>query len=144
VDRGRTATKRHLITDGQGVPLAAALTAANINDYGQLLPLLDRVALGEHGQGRLLLADRGYDAKAVRAGISARGFEPRIPVRNPRGQGRRRDSLARERSPIERTFAWLSWMRRLATRWERRDELYLAFLQLGCAIVCWRRLSKAL
>jgi transposase len=141
VDRGRTATKRHLITEGQGLPLAVALTAANVNDYGQLLPLLDQVAVEPGGQ---VLADRGYDAKAVRDGINARGFEPRVAQRNRPGEGRKRDSLARERAAIERTFAWLASMRRLATRWERRDDLYLGFLQLGCAIVCWRRLRRAL
>ena len=142
MDRGRTASKRHLITDGHGVPRAAALTAANVNDYGQLLPLLDQ--LPRAGDGRQVLADRGYDANAVRIGISARGFQPRVAERNRPGQGRRRDSLARERSAIERTFAWLSYLRRLATRWERRDDLYLGFLLLGCAIVCWRRLRQAL
>jgi transposase len=141
VDRGRTASKRHLISEGQGLPLAAALTAANVNDYGQLLPLLDRVAVKPGGQ---VLADRGYDSKAVRDGISERGFEPRIARRNRPGEGRKRDSLARERSVIERTFAWLGAMRRLATRWERRDDLYLGFLLLGCAILCWRRLRRAL
>jgi transposase len=130
--------------DGDGLPLAVALTAANINDYGQLLPLLDAAGDGVHGQGRLVLADRGYDSRAVREGICARGYEPRISVRNKHGEGRKRDSLARERSVIERTLAWLSYMRRLATRWERRDELYLAFLTLGCALVCWRRLARAL
>jgi transposase len=144
VDRGRTASKRHLIVDGQGVPLALALTAANINDYGQLLPLLDAAGGGVQGEGRLVLADRGYDSRAVRAGIVARGYEPRIAVRNKHGQGRQRDALARERTAVERTFAWLSYMRRLATRWERRDDLYLAFLTLGCAIVCWRRLVRTL
>jgi transposase len=144
VDRGRTACKRHLIVDGQGTPLAVALTAANINDYGQLLPLVDAAGGGVHGRGRLVLADRGYDSRAVRAGILARGYEPRIAVRNKHGEGRKRDSLARERTAIERTFAWLSYMRRLATRWERRADLYLAFLTLGCALVCWRRLARAL
>ena len=141
MDRGRTATKRHLICDGSGLPLAAGLTAANVNDYGQLLPLLDQVQVAP---GRQVLADRGYDAKAVREGIAARGHEPRVAHRNRPGAGRRRDSQARERAVIERTFAWLSWMRRLATRWERRDDLYLGFLLLGCAIVCWRRLRAAL
>jgi transposase len=141
VDRGRTATKRHLITDGAGLPLGVAITAANVNDYGQLLPLLDQVAVGP---GRQVLADRGYDSKAVREGISERGFEPRVAQRNRPGEGRKRDSLARERSTIERTFAWLAAMRRLATRWERRDDLYLGFLLLGCALVCWRKLRRAL
>src|SRR3954466_10403192 len=86
-------------------------------------------------------ADRGYDAQAVRDGVSARGFTPRISHRNRPGGGRKRDAQARERSVIERTFAWLSSLRRLATRWERRDELYLAFLQLGSALICWRRLN---
>lgn len=144
MERGRSACKRHLICDGQGLPLAVSLTAANVNDYGQLLPLLDVAAGGEPGQGRLVLADRGYDSRAVRAGIEARGYQPRIAVRNKHGEGRRRDSLARERTAIERTFAWLSYMRRLAIRWERRDELYLAFLTLGCALVCWRRLARTL
>jgi transposase len=144
VDRGRTATKRHVITEGKGLPLGVSLTAANINDYGQLLPLLDRLELRSLGTGAEVLGDRGYDAKAVRDGISERGLTPRISQRNRPGEGRKRDSLARERNAIERTFAWLSWMRRLATRWERRDELYLAFLLLGCSIVCWRRLSRSL
>jgi transposase len=144
VDRGRKASKRHLIVDGRGVPLAVAVTAANVNDYGQLLPLVDQAGGGAHGDGRLILADRGYDSRAVRDGIRARGYEPRIPTRNRRGQGTTHDTLARERSVIERTFAWLSYMRRLAIRWERRDDLYLALLNLGCAIVCWRHLAAAL
>jgi transposase len=144
VDRGRKASKRHLIVDGRGVPLAVAVTAANVNDYGQLLPLVDQAGGGVHGDGRLVLADRGYDSRAVRDGIRARGYEPRIPTRNRRGQGTTHDTLARERSVIERTFAWLSYMRRLAIRWERRDDLYLALLTLGCAIVCWRHLAAAL
>ena len=60
MDRGRTATKRHLISEGQGLPLAVALSAANVNDYGQLLPLLDQVEPEPGGQ---VLADRGYDAE---------------------------------------------------------------------------------
>jgi transposase len=142
VDRGRSATKRHLITDGCGLPLAVSLTAANVNDYHQLLPLLDEAAIAESGAA--VLADRGYDARAVREGISERGLQPRVSHRNRPGAGRARDRQAHERAVIERTFAWLSYLRRLATRWERRADLYLAFLLLGCAIVCWRRLNAAL
>jgi transposase len=115
-----------------------------VNDYGQLLPLLDALTDQLPTAGCSVLADRGYDAKAVRDGINERGFHERVSRRNRPGQGRKRDPLASERNPIERTFAWLSWMRRLATRWERRDDLYLGFLLLGCSIVCWRRLARSL
>jgi len=144
VDRGRSATKRHLISEGRGLPLGVLLSAANVNDYGMLLPLVDALYGNAPGAGRLVLADRGYDSNAIREGLLARGFEPCISQRNRPGQGRKRDSQARERSVIERTFAWLSYLRRLATRWERRDDIYHAFLLLGCAIICWRRLATSL
>jgi transposase len=92
---------------------------------------------------RLLLADRGYDSRAVRAGVCERGHEPGISERNKPHTGRKRDARARERQAIERTFSWLGAMRRLATRWERHDEIYLAFLSLGCAVICSRTLAKA-
>ncbi|MFF8918976.1 hypothetical protein ACF08M_38170 [Streptomyces sp. NPDC015032] len=33
--------------------------------------------------------------------------------------------------------------KRLAVRWERRTELYDAFITLACSLICWRRLKKA-
>jgi transposase len=122
--------------------LAVAAGPANLTDNGGLLPLLDLWRGGRLGDGRQVLADRGYDSQAIRVGVLERGYTPRIAKRGRPGQGRRADTQARERSVIERTFAWLSYFRRLATRWERRGELYLAFLQLGCALVCWRRLER--
>ncbi|MBS2545302.1 hypothetical protein KGQ19_00320 [Catenulispora sp. NL8] len=44
---------------------------------------------------------------------------------------------------IEGTIALLHWFRRLRIpriRWEIRDGIHEAFLTLGCAIICWRRL----
>jgi hypothetical protein len=34
-------------------------------------------------------------------------------------------------------------LRRLRTRYERDDGLHLAFMLLGCAVVCQRRLRAA-
>ena len=41
---------------------------------------------------------------------------------------------------MERTFAHLHNLRRLRTPYERSDQLHLAFMLLGCAVVCQRRL----
>ncbi len=70
VNRGRSGSKYHLITDGHGTPLAALLTGGNLNDVTRLLPLLDAVPpiRGRVGRPRCkpdsLLADRGYDHDA--------------------------------------------------------------------------------
>jgi hypothetical protein len=42
-DRGRPGTKRHLITDRRGIPLAFALTGANVHDSVPFEELLDAV-----------------------------------------------------------------------------------------------------
>jgi transposase len=48
--------------------------------------------------------------------------------------------LGRQRWVVERTFAHLHNPRRLRIRYERNDQLHLAFMLLGCAVVCQRRL----
>jgi hypothetical protein len=42
---------------------------------------------------------------------------------------------------IERTLAWLAKYRRLAIRYERRDDIHEAFLHLGCSLICLNYLS---
>jgi hypothetical protein len=43
---------------------------------------------------------------------------------------------------VERAFAHLHWFRRLRIRWEIRDDIHEAFLALGCALICWRRMKS--
>jgi hypothetical protein len=71
-DRAKLGSKRHLICDGRGVPLAIQLTGANRNDSQQALALVDAIQplQGERGRPRhrpdVVLGDRGYDAEAIR------------------------------------------------------------------------------
>ncbi len=56
-DRARRGSKRHLICDGRGVPLAVRLTGANRNDSQEALALVDAIPrctahAGDPGSGR--------------------------------------------------------------------------------------------
>jgi len=42
---------------------------------------------------------------------------------------------------VERTIGLFHWFRRLRIRWEIRDDTREAFLELGCALICWRRVQ---
>jgi len=144
VDRGRSGSKHHLITDASGVPLAAILTGGNRHDVTQLLPLLDKIPhiRGRTGRPRSrpnrLLADRGYDHDKYRRLLRTRGITPVIGRRcTAHGSG-----LGRHRWVVEQTIALLHWFRRLRTRWEIRDDIHEAFMTLACAIICWRRLKS--
>ena len=48
----------------------------------------------------------------------------------------------RHRWVAERTLAWLNQFRRLPIRYERRDDLHQAFLNPGCALICFRVLQR--
>ena len=40
-DRGKLGTKRHVLTDGQGIPLSVVITAANTHDMKAAINTLD-------------------------------------------------------------------------------------------------------
>jgi transposase len=135
-DRAKRGSKRHLICDGRGVPLAVRLTAANRNDSQEGLALVDAIPPlhGERGRPRqrpdCVLGDRGYDAAALRRGLRTRHIVPLLAMRRTaHGSG-----LGRWRWVVERTFAWLSQFRRLRVRYDRRADIHEAFLSLGCAL----------
>jgi len=109
-DRAKLGSKRHLICDGHGVPLAIQLTGANRSDSQQALSLVDAIPFvqGERGRPRhrpdCVLGDRGYDAEAIRQGLRGRHIIPFLAKRNT-GHG---SGLGRCRWVVERTFAWLN------------------------------------
>lgn len=143
-DRAKLGSKRHLICDGRGIPLAIQLTGANRNDSQQALALVDAIPTlqGERGRPRhrpdCVLGDRGYDAESIRQGLRSRRIVPWLAKRNTEhGSG-----LGRWRWVVERTFAWLNQFRRLRVRYEKRADIHEAFLSLACALICWSALES--
>jgi hypothetical protein len=53
---------------------------------------------------------------------------PKMSIRDQR--------LGRYRWVVERTGAGLNRYRWLKVRYERRDDIHQAFLELGCALIC--------
>ena len=81
-------------------------------------------------------ADKGYDFARCRAALRVRGITARIARRGQDSSQR----LGRQRWVVERTGAWLYHFRRLRVRYERREDIHQAFLDLGCALICWKKL----
>ncbi|MDQ0904700.1 transposase [Streptomyces canus] len=144
VDRGKTGSKHHVIVDAHGIPLAATV-GGNRNDVTQLLPLIHAVPpiRGKRGRPRrrpdVLYADRGYDHDIYRRQVRELGIRPRI-ARRGTGHG---SGLGKSRWVVEAALALLHWFRRLRLRWQIRADIHQAFLTLGCAIICWRRLKTS-
>ena len=143
-DRGRLGTKRHLITDRTGTPLAFVLTGANTHDSMPFEELLDRIPPvgGQLGRPRRrpdkLHADKAYDHRRCRQACRRRGVAPRIARRGVEAS----QKLGRHRWVIERTFAWINRFRRLVTRYERRSDIHHAFTALACSLICFNKLQS--
>jgi transposase len=116
------------------------VSAANVADSLTLAAMLDTVPPIKRPLGRprrrpdKLHADKGYDAAHCRAACRARRVTPRLARRKIESS----EKLGRYRWVVERTFAWLTRFRRLRIRDERRADMHLAFLQLGCILICLR------
>jgi transposase len=143
-DRAKNGSKHHLVTDGNGVPLAAKLTAANRHDVTQLIPLVEAIP---HIRGRrgaplrkppAVMGDRGYDSQPHRMTLSGRGIRPVLARRNTaHGSG-----LGVYRWVVERTLSWMHQARRLRVRYEKRDDMHEALMSARCAIICWSLLHE--
>ena len=144
VDRGKPGSKLHLVCDGGGLPLTAAITAANVTDTSMLPAVLDDVppVLTPSGQRRCrpgtLHGDKGYDSQANRTWLRHRGIKPRIARRGVDSSAR----LGRHRCKVERSLSWLSCWRRLQVRWDRDSGRWFAFVLVACAVVCCNRLTS--
>jgi transposase len=89
-----------------------------------------------------LVADKGYDAHRIRCYLRKRGIQAVIPEKQlPEGRKRRKKGphykfdkdIYKERNVIERLFNGLKECRRVATRFEKLPQRFLAMLQLACS-----------
>lgn len=144
VDRGKRGSKYHLLVERGGVPLAAAVSAANTPDAQLLEQVVDAVPAVKGRRGRprqrpaKLHTDKAYDSTASRRALRRRGITPRISRRGIESSER----LGRWRWVVERSLAWLLGSRRLQVRYERRSDILQAWLTLACAVICLEFLQR--
>jgi transposase len=129
-----------VLTEANGIPLVARVTAANEHDVTQLLPLVTSIppVRGKPGPPRQLperlQGDRAYDSQAHRRLLRWLGITPVLARRgSAHGSG-----LGKTRWVVERTLSWLHQYRRLRVRYERRPDIHQAFLDIGCILICYK------
>lgn len=139
-DRGKSGSKHHVMTDAQGIPLTATVTAANVNEVTQVFEVLTSMpaVAGKPGRKRekpdRLQGDRGYDSEPVRNLLRWLGITPVLAKRKTEhGSG-----LGKRRWFVERTISWLHAFGRLRRRLDRLSLFQDAFLRLACSLICLR------
>jgi len=159
VDRSKLGTKRHILTDKQGIPLSAIISSASTHDIKAVTDVIDnsvikRTFVSKTKRGKRqwkyhhhLCLDRAYQSKPIEQEIIKRGYVPHIPYKRKRGQVKEEkvyqkqyDSVRNKRWVVERTNSWHNRFRKLYIRYEKKVENYLGLVQLSCSIIIYRKL----
>jgi putative transposase len=150
--RGGLTTKIHALTDQREAPVAVRLTAGQVGDNPQLVPLLDDYAgacrdRGVSGRDFGLLGDKAYSHPSTRSELRSRRIKHTIPERKDQIARRKAKGSAGGRPPafdaalyglrntVERGFNRLKQWRGVATRYDKYALTYLGGVLLACAVI---------
>lgn len=126
--KGGWNTKLHAVVDGLGNPVEFLLSAGNDHDSVHAVELLKKVRIS----GSAVLADRAYGARTIREYISDHGASYVIPPKSNVSVPWPVDwSLYKERHLVECFFQKIKWFRRIATRYDKSDASFRAFVYLA-------------
>jgi transposase len=132
-------TRINAMVDHRGLPLAITLSPGQASDKAAVAELL-----AAHPAPGDVVADRGYDARAILDLIAARGGRSHIPaqrdctVRCPVDP-----AICRQRNLVESFFNKLKHFRKIATRCEKSARNHLAAVLIACTKLWARHYESA-
>ena len=135
------------MSDGNGLPLAAEVSAGQRHEGLYAEPVLEAVRIRRRN-GRVrtrpqaVAGDKGYSYARVRRYLRRRKIKGVIPTRKDQ---RRRPGFDKEsyrrRNVVERCINWLKECRALATRFDKLAVNYLATVKLAIVQLYLRKLA---
>lgn len=124
-------TKIHALVDALGNPARWTLTAGQTHDVTQAESLLVGI------RAEKVLADKAYDSRQLIEAIHDLHSQAVIPPRSNSQQPREFDPhLYKARHLVERFFNRIKHFRRIATRYDKLDCRYEAFIAVA-SILIW-------
>lgn len=118
---------------GLGLPARFTLTPGQAADVTQAETLIAGVPFD------VVIADKGYDAKAVVRAVEAAGGEAVIPSRSNAKDPRDIDWVKyKDRNVVERFWSKAKHYRRVATRYEKTARNFLAFVHMASIMILLR------
>jgi transposase len=128
--RGGFGTKIHAAVNGLGLPVKLLLTPGQAADVTQAKTLIEGVPF------EVVIGDKGYDSKEVVAAIKGQGGEAVIPSRKSTLAQRVIDwARYKDRNLVERFWSKAKQYRRVATRFEKKAQNFLAFVHVASIMI---------
>lgn len=131
--KGGLNSKLHAVINDEGKPIILALTAGQVSDH-----VGAKIVYPALPKAKTLIADKGYDSDEWRAALKTMRITPCIPPISSRKVPIAFDkAVYKQRHKIENTFNRLKDWRRIATRYDRCADLFLAAITIAVIILFW-------
>src|SRR5215216_3076906 len=153
-DRSKLGTKRHILTDKDGIPLSVIITSANTHDVTVAIDTVDSIVIKRpssslstttitttttnRNKKQNLFLDKAYHSKEVEQEIVKRGYIPHI--RHRREEKKLIKKHPARRWVVERTNSWHNRFRKLFKRYKKKEKNYLGLVQLANSLIVYRRI----
>ena len=135
--RGGWNTKIHMVAADDRTAITFALSPGNDHDAPHGRALLE--GLGPMPEGLPLLMDRAYEGDETRQLVLDLGMIPVVPPKSNRLHPWDYDhAIYKKRNEIERLFRRLKGFRRIFSRFEKLDVLFLGFLSFALIVEALR------
>lgn len=133
--KGGWNTKLHVVSANDKVIVEMHLSGGNCHDAPQGRISIEHI--GSSYSGVPILMDRAYEGDKTRDLCQSFGHQPVVPPKKNRINPWEYDhELYKQRNIIERLFRWLKAFRRVCTRYDKLDLVFLSFVQIAC-IFMW-------
>ena len=135
--RGGWNTKIHMVAADARTAIVFTLSPGGDHDAPHGRALLEE--LGSMPEGLPLLMDRAYEGDQTRQLVLDLGMIPVVPPKSNRVHPWEYDrALYKKRNEIERLFRRLKGFRRIFSRFEKLDVVFLAFLSFALIVEALR------
>ena len=131
--RGGWNTKLHMVAASDRDGVSFSLSAGNCGDAPEGRALLQQLGPVDHSV--YLLMDRAYEGDETRALAMELGYTPVVPPKSNRTNPWSYDKqLYKQRNQVERLFRRIKRFRRIFTRYDKLDVIFLAFVYFALII----------
>ena len=159
-DRSKLGTKRHILTDKEGIPISVVISSANTHDIKRVTEVVDSAVIRRRPSSyktkpekrrklQHLCLDKAYNSEPEEQELIKRGYVLHIPYKKKKGEEvdeektkaiPNRKKHSPKRWVVERTNSWHNRFRKLFTRYEKKVENYLGLVQFSCCMIIYRKI----
>ena len=117
-DRSKLGTKRHILTDKNGIPLSVVISSASTHDIKAVTDVMDNTIIKRSSSStkrklsrkrklQHLCLDKAYSSKTVKQEIINRGYVPHLPYKRKRGKARQKHKRCQiEKNILQEDGLW--------------------------------------